>query len=313
MEATNQVFLTGTIVTDPVYSHTVYGEGFYEMFLEVRRLSDTSDRLPITVSERLIAGWNVKNGSAVALNGQLRSYNKFADGASRLRLTVFVREFEALQESRNPNSIELEGYICKPPIYRMTPFKREICDLLLAVNRAYNKSDYIPCIAWGRNARYVKDIPIGVKIQILGRVQSRLYQKRLSETEIETRTAFEVSINQISADGNLPMSRDFQGFAPQTGNYGSAPTGSFNAGGLEDGTPRHFTPQSENYSDGSGESTPRHFTLQSENYSDGSDESAPRNFTPQSENYENADGSNDGRPSAAFFPNDDKGEDGGGE
>ncbi|GHV00440.1 single-stranded DNA-binding protein [Clostridia bacterium] len=197
MESANKVFLTGTVVTEPVYSHSVYGEGFYEMFLSVNRLSAATDRLPITVSERLIAGWDVKVGSAVALNGQLRSYNKFDGGASRLRLTVFVREFEPVQEGRNPNLIELEGYICKPPIYRMTPFKREICDLLLAVNRAYNKSDYIPCIAWGRNARYVKDIPIGAKIQISGRVQSREYQKRLSETEIETRTAFEVSVNQI--------------------------------------------------------------------------------------------------------------------
>jgi single-stranded DNA-binding protein len=215
------------------------------MFLEVRRLSDTSDRLPITVSERLIAGWNVKVGTAVALNGQLRSYNKFADGASRLRLTIFVREFEALQEGRNPNVIELEGYICKPPIYRMTPFKREICDLLLAVNRAYNKSDYIPCIAWGRNARFVKDIPIGVKIQISGRVQSRLYQKRLSETEIETRTAFEVSINQIAAEGTLPMNQTFQSFTPQTENFDA------NASG--DGMSASFFPNEDKGEDGRGE------------------------------------------------------------
>ena len=195
----NKVLLSGEIITQPVYSHSVYGEGFYEMMLSVPRLSEHNDVLPITISERLIADRDIKPGSQISLDGQFRSYNKISDGKSRLMLTVFVRELID-GEPASPNLIELEGYICKPPIYRTTPFKREICDILLAVNRAYNKSDYIPCIAWGRNARYVKGIAVGQKIYITGRIQSREYQKKYSETETETKTAYEISINKISTE-----------------------------------------------------------------------------------------------------------------
>lgn len=197
----NKVILSGRIVTAPVYSHSVYGEGFYEMMLSVPRLSEHNDILPVTVSERIIADKDIKIGSEIAVEGQFRSYNKIVDGKSRLMLTVFVRELIERTAAMNPNVIELEGYICKPPVYRTTPFKREICDILLAVNRAYNKSDYIPCIAWGRNARYVKGIAIGQKIYITGRIQSREYQKKISETETEAKTAYEISINRISPDG----------------------------------------------------------------------------------------------------------------
>ena len=207
----NKVLLSGKIITSPVYSHSVYGEGFYEMMLSVPRLSEYSDVLPVTISERLIADKDIKPGSQISVEGQFRSYNKIAGGRSRLMLTVFVRE---LVETplQSPNQIELEGYICKPPVYRTTPFKREICDILLAVNRAYNKSDYIPCIAWGRNARYVKGIAVGQKVFITGRIQSREYQKKITETEVETKTAYEISVNKISmeapdgtaADGTVP-------------------------------------------------------------------------------------------------------------
>ncbi len=195
----NKVYLCGTVESDPVYSHELYGEGFYEFSIKVPRLSQQNDVIPVTVSERLLDGANLTVGSKIALNGQFRSYNKMVDEKSKLMLTVFVRDFcEPLEE--NPNMVELAGYICKPPVYRTTPFNREICDLLIAVNRAYNKSDYIPCIAWGRNARFVKNVEVGQKLVIQGRIQSREYVKKLSETESETRVAYELSINKIELD-----------------------------------------------------------------------------------------------------------------
>jgi len=196
----NKVFLNGEVVSKPIFSHEVYGEGFYELNLSVQRLSDHNDIIPITVSERLIGNGEFDIGKKVSIKGQFRSYNKMVEGKSRLLLTVFVREVGEMDASMNPNIIELSGYICKEPIYRTTPFNREICDLLLAVNRAYNKSDYLPCIAWGRNARYIKNSPIGQKVFISGRIQSREYQKKIGEGEILTKTAYEISINKILLD-----------------------------------------------------------------------------------------------------------------
>lgn len=194
----NKVFLRGKIVSEPVFSHEVYGEGFYELNLSVGRLSEHEDIIPVTVSERLLTGEQFEIGNTIALRGQFRSYNKIVDGRSKLMLTVFIRELLDVDETVNPNIIELSGFICKEPIYRTTPFKREICDLLLAVNRAYNKSDYLPCIAWGRNARFIKTVSIGQKVFISGRIQSREYQKKISDTETITKTAYEISINKIS-------------------------------------------------------------------------------------------------------------------
>lgn len=194
---TNRVLLSGEIITQPVYSHEMFGEDFYELNLAVKRLSEQVDILPLTVSERLIAEKNLKVGEKISLSGQFRSYNKMADGKSKLMLTVFVREITDFDPEANPNSIELIGFICKPTIYRTTPFNREICDMLVAVNRAYNKSDYIPCIAWGRNARFVKYLTVGEQVAVFGRIQSREYQKKISETETITRTAFEVSVSRI--------------------------------------------------------------------------------------------------------------------
>jgi single-stranded DNA-binding protein len=196
----NKVFLKGVIETEPVFSHEVYGEGFYELMLSVKRLSDYKDIIPITVSERLLEDDAFKKGTQVAIKGQFRSYNKLIDGKSKLMLTVFVRELAEFSEELNPNYIELTGFICKPPIYRTTPFKREIGDILLAVNRAYNKSDYLPCIAWGRNARFIKNVEVGGKVKITGRIQSREYQKRIDENNTETRVAYEVCISKIAID-----------------------------------------------------------------------------------------------------------------
>lgn len=198
-EKNNKVYVMGEIVSDAVFSHEVYGEGFYEFYVRVMRLSGQTDVLPITISERLISASGLRQGSTISAVGQFRSYNKLENGKSRLMLTVFVRELVEDGVQRNPNSIVLSGYICKPPIYRTTPFNREIADLLVAVNRAYNKSDYIPCIAWGRNARFVRELNVGDKIAVSGRIQSREYQKRLSETEVKTMTAYEVSVSKLAA------------------------------------------------------------------------------------------------------------------
>ena len=163
------------------------------------RLSGQADVLPITLSERLIQGAMLGKGKSICALGQFRSYNKIENGKSRLMLTVFIRELLDELPDKNPNSILLSGYICKPPVYRTTPFNREIADILVAVNRAYNKSDYIPCIAWGRNARFVKNLSVGDRIAISGRIQSREYQKKLSEMNIKTMTAYEVSVSKLAA------------------------------------------------------------------------------------------------------------------
>lgn len=198
-EKNNKVYFMGEIVSDSKFSHEVYGEGFYEFYVKVMRLSGQADILPVTISERLIQGNDFKIGSTICALGQFRSYNKLENGKSRLMLTVFVREIVDVAPSKNPNSIVLSGYICKPPVYRTTPFNREIADLLVAVNRAYNKSDYIPCIAWGRNARFVQNLKVGDRVALSGRIQSREYQKRLSDTETVTMTAYEVSVSKLAA------------------------------------------------------------------------------------------------------------------
>ncbi len=198
----NRVYLCGKIASLPEFSHEVYGEGFYDLDIEVDRLSSQFDRIPITVSERIMSSIEFSIGQTLALYGQFRSYNKLVDGKSKLMLTVFVREIVEPVENQNCNIIELVGYLCKPPIYRTTPFKREICDCLIAVNRAYNKSDYLPCIMWGRNARFVSGLNVGDKLYLTGRIQSRVYQKRLDDVT-EDRVAYEVSVSKLSCEDNL--------------------------------------------------------------------------------------------------------------
>lgn len=199
----NEVQLTGHICTELTFSHEIYSESFYSFVLKVPRLSDICDYINITVSERLIRNMDLNLGSCVTVNGQFRSYNNYSDTGNRLILTVFARDiiFEDESEksftSNNPNYIYLNGFLCKKPVYRTTPFGREITDILIAVNRAYNKSDYIPCIAWGRNARYCSALEVGENIRIWGRIQSREYQKKLTETETVTKTAYEISISKM--------------------------------------------------------------------------------------------------------------------
>lgn len=194
----NKIYLEGKVVSELEYSHEMYGEGFYTFALEVQRLSDSVDLLNVTISERLLAGFDISVGKEVIVEGQLRSYNKFVEGTNKLILTVFARNIEECTEkSKNPNEIFLDGYICKEPVYRTTPFGREIADVLLAVNRAYNKSDYIPTIAWGRNSRFCKTLEVGDNIKVWGRLQSREYQKKISETETVKKIAYEVSISKM--------------------------------------------------------------------------------------------------------------------
>ena len=192
----NKVFIAGEVASEPKFSHEVYNEGFYEFNLKVTRLSDSYDIIPVTISERILDVNTIKVGDKICGNGQFRSYNKLEEGKSKLMLTVFLRELLPYVDSDNPNIIEIVGYVCKEPIFRTTPFKREISDVLLAVNRSYNKSDYLPCIAWGRNARFVKNFSVGDKVMVSGRIQSRDYQKKIND-ELITKTAYEVSLNKV--------------------------------------------------------------------------------------------------------------------
>ena len=203
----NDITLVGVVEREPEYSHEVFGEGYYIFMIKCSRTSGNKDVLPVMISDRLTDITEIKAGQVVTVLGQIRSFNKHTDNVkSKLILTVFAREFEVLaQDSKelpfedNTNMVILDAYICKPPVYRCTPKGREIADILVAVNRPYGKSDYIPCICWGRNARFASTFEVGTHVQIWGRIQSRDYVKKLSETQVEQRTAYEVSVSKIEA------------------------------------------------------------------------------------------------------------------
>ena len=186
----NQVSVMGTIVSDFEFSHQIFGEGFYMVDVLVKRLSNSDDRIPLMISERLIDVTADYKGYHIAVTGQFRSYNRHEEHRNKLVLSVFAREVTfvpEIEESAKTNQIFLDGYICKEPIYRKTPLGREIADLLLAVNRPYGKSDYIPCITWGRNAKFTSELLVGTNIKVWGRIQSRPYKKKIDEEEyIET-------------------------------------------------------------------------------------------------------------------------------
>ncbi len=202
-EFSNNVLISGWVENEPKFSHHLYGEAFYYFDVSVPRLSGAVDLLPITVSERLFYERMPIKGDFVVLDGQLRSYNKHTETGNKLVLTVFARNFAMVNQMEGEfkhdpkNEIAIEGYICKPIIYRKTPFDREIADLLVAVNRSYNKSDYLPCIAWGRNARFAQSLSVGTKILLRGRIQSRTYQKEVEDGTVVNKTAYEVSCSSI--------------------------------------------------------------------------------------------------------------------
>ena len=202
-ETTNSIEIRGTISSDFTFSHEVYGEGFYNFTVGAARLSESVDILPVTISERLISGMGLLPGELVDISGQVRSYNNYIqeERRNRLLITIFAREITVLDPEdispKNPNNVFLDGFICKKPVFRETPFGREIADILLAVNRSYNKSDYIPCICWGRNARFASTLNISDNVRIGGRLQSRLYQKKYDDGSVVEKSAYEISISKI--------------------------------------------------------------------------------------------------------------------
>ena len=197
----NQVTIAGEVVSEFTFSHEVYGEHFYIVNIAVCRLSNSYDVIPVMVSERLIDVTSDYRGCVLQVSGQFRSYNRHEENRNRLVLSVFAREAvlasQEDEDEQNPNHIFLDGYVCKHPVYRKTPLGREIADVLLAVNRPYGKSDYIPCICWGRNARFADKFEVGSHIQIWGRIQSREYQKKIAEDQYEKRVEYEVSVSKL--------------------------------------------------------------------------------------------------------------------
>ena len=202
----NHIILVGKVTSDKKFSHEIYGEKFYIFDLSVPRLSGNSDIIPITISERLMVNGDLPIGTKITVEGQFRSYNSYGEGKNKLVLTVFAKNVTLLEDQESEvearkdflsNEVTLIGYICKKPVYRQTPFGREIADILLAVNRAYSKSDYIPCIAWGRTARFCENMEIGTEVKIVGRVQSRQYEKKHEDGTVESKVAYEVSVGSL--------------------------------------------------------------------------------------------------------------------
>ena len=205
----NYLTLVGKVTGEKKFSHEIYGERFYIFNLEVPRLSGNEDIIPITVSERLVTDDMLAEGKKLLIKGQFRSYNSYDNEKNKLILTVFAKDVAEVPENEEnennemvkkdmvTNEVVLVGYICKKPIYRQTPFGREIADILLAVNRAYNKSDYIPTIAWGRTARFCQNLEVGTKVKLVGRVQSRMYEKKFEDGTVENRVAYEVSVGSL--------------------------------------------------------------------------------------------------------------------
>ena len=202
----NHIILVGKVTSEKRFSHEIYGEKFYIFDLSVPRLSGNADIIPITISERLMVNEELPVNTKITVEGQFRSYNSYTEGKNKLILTVFAKNVTLLEDQENEvearkdfisNEVTLIGYICKKPVYRQTPFGREIADILLAVNRAYSKSDYIPCIAWGRTARFCENMEVGTEVKIVGRVQSRQYEKKYEDGRIENKVAYEVSIGSL--------------------------------------------------------------------------------------------------------------------
>ena len=209
-ETGNSIHLRGHVCQPLQFGHELFGEQFFVTTLRVPRLSGAEDFLPITLSERLLIDEPIAAGCILCLDGQLRSYNKVVEGSGRLLITAFAQRLLPEEDEENPNRVQLTGALCKAPSYRTTPFGREIADLMLAVNRSYGKSDYIPCITWGRTARYAANLKIGDKVQLVGRFQSRNYQKQLPDGTILNKVAYEVSVSRLSAMKEDPLTEALQ-------------------------------------------------------------------------------------------------------
>lgn len=196
----NIVKIGGRVISELEFSHEIYEEKFYRFYIETKRMSEISDKLPVIISERIINIEEIKIGSIIVVEGQFRSYNQIIDGRSKLVLSIFAKEFEKTEDEKvlTLNDATFIGYICKKPVYRKTPLGREIADVLLAVNRTYKKSDYIPCILWGRNAKYCEQVEIGDMIKLNGRIQSRSYDKKQEDGTVISKVAYEVSVSRLS-------------------------------------------------------------------------------------------------------------------
>ena len=202
----NHIILLGKVTSEKRFTHEIYGEKFFVFDLSVPRLSGSADVIPVTISERLLTNQDIEIGNKLEIEGQFRSYNSYMPGRNKLVLTVFTKDIRFLENQEDEiiagkdvisNEVTLDGFLCKKPIYRKTPFGREIADILLAVNSGYNKSDYIPCIAWGRNARFCENMPVGTEVKIVGRVQSRAYEKKYEDGTVENKVAYEVSVSSL--------------------------------------------------------------------------------------------------------------------
>lgn len=208
-ETGNGIHLRGHVCQPLQFGHELFGEQFFVTTLRVPRLSGAEDFLPITLSERLLIDEPIAAGSILCLDGQLRSYNKVVEGSGRLLITAFAQRLLPEEDEENPNRVQLTGALCKAPSYRTTPFGREIADLMLAVNRSYGKSDYIPCITWGRTARFASHLKVGDKVTLLGRFQSRAYQKQLPDGTVIGKTAYEVSVGRLTMADAVPQPAPF--------------------------------------------------------------------------------------------------------
>ena len=204
----NQAELCGVISKAAEFSHESYGEKFYRIIVSVPRKSGYEDEIPVLVSDHLCKPNLLREGQCLSIKGQFRSFDKHDEDKNRLILSVFALVIDLLGEIKllgedisYKNKIELTGFICKEPTYRATPYEREISDVLLAVNRSYGKSDFIPCICWERNALFASDLAVGTQVELTGRIQSRKFEKRISDDEYEERIAYEVSVSTICVIG----------------------------------------------------------------------------------------------------------------
>lgn len=204
MNENNYVRITG-YVEKFIYNHTAYDERFYSSFVHSQRRSGTVDDIPVIASEYLVKKDDL-DGKYVEIDGEFRPMNMEVEGKSKLILQLFVKNIRIVktkESADDENEIILDGFLVKNPIYRVTPNGRQIAELMIAVNRPLGRSDYIPCICWGKSAKWAENLEVGTEIFVQGRIQSREYIKRLSEDESEIRTAYEVSIGRmVTKNGN---------------------------------------------------------------------------------------------------------------
>lgn len=188
----NQITLCGTLESAPCFSHENHGRKFYRFFIAVQRLSGTTDILPVLAGEDVLRACELCDAERIVIRGQIRSFNNKAPTGRRLIVCVYAQSI-LLTDDGFENEVFLTGTVCRAPVFRRTPLGREICDVMLAVNRPYHRADYIPCILWGRLAEQAAEYPVGTRLSLTGRMQSRTYVKIL-DSGSEQRETYEVSV-----------------------------------------------------------------------------------------------------------------------